>query len=80
MTTEDAKLAKMKARMLETSNQKADLTPGKTLEEKKKAKVRDKRLSTYITEQEKEGFLKKIGRKSESDALRELVLKFISEG
>jgi hypothetical protein len=75
----DNKLEKMKAKMAALGEAKADLTPAKTLEAKNKAKIRNKRLSTYVTEEEKQRFLNLIGRQSESDAIRELVLKFIGD-
>lgn len=41
---------------------------------------RDTRLTGYVRPSEKEDFLKLIGRTSESDAVRELVIRFIAEG
>ena len=77
---EDNKLEKMKAKMNKLSEVKADLTPAKTLKKKAEASMRTKRISSYLSEDEKNAFLGLIGRKSESDGLRELILKAIAEG
>ena len=79
MTT-DNKLEKMKAKMNKVADTKADLTPTKTLKAKAEAKMRTKRISSYLTAEEKESFLNLIGRKTESDGLREVILKVIEEG
>jgi hypothetical protein len=76
----DNKLEKMKAKMNKVAETKADLTPGKTLKKKAEATMRTKRISSYLSEDEKNAFLDLIGRKSESDGLRELILKAIKEG
>ena len=76
----DNKLEKMKAKMNKVSEVKADLTPAKTLKKKAEASMRTKRISSYLSEDEKNAFLNLIGRKSESDGLRELILKAIAEG
>jgi hypothetical protein len=78
--TPDNKLEKMKAKMNKVADKKADLTPTKTLKAKAEAKMRTKRISSYLTAEEKEAFLNLIGRKTESDGLRELILKVIEEG
>ena len=78
--TADNKLEKMKAKMNKVSEVKADLTPAKTLKKKAEASMRTKRISSYLSEDEKNAFLNLIGRKSESDGLRELILKAIAEG
>ena len=79
MTT-DNKLEQMKAKMNKVADKKADLTPTKTLKAKAEAKMRTKRISSYLSEEEKNDFIKLIGRKSESDGLRKLVLRAIEEG
>jgi hypothetical protein len=79
MTT-DNKLEKMKAKMNKFADTKADLTPTKTLKAKAEAKMRTKRISSYLSEEEKNNFIKLIGRKSESDGLRKLVLRAIEAG
>ena len=76
----DNKLEKMKAKMNKVSEVKADLTPAKTLKKKAEASMRTKRISSYLSEDEKNSFLDLIGRKTESDGLRELILKAIKEG
>lgn len=78
--TADNKLEKMKAKMNKVSEVKADLTPAKTLKKKAEASMRTKRISSYLTEEEKNSFLDLIGRKSESDGLREVILRVIKEG
>ncbi|MEY8215705.1 MAG: hypothetical protein RPR97_14635 [Colwellia sp.] len=79
MTT-DNKLEQMKAKMNKVAHTKADLTPTKTLKAKAEAKMRTKRISSYLTADEKEAFLNLIGRKTESDGLREVILKVIAKG
>jgi hypothetical protein len=73
----DPKLEKMMQKVNKVADKKADLTPQDTLKVEAKAKIRDKRISSYLTDKEKKEFLSLIGRKSESDALRELILSFI---
>lgn len=75
----DKKLEQMKAKMNKLANEKADLTPAKTLKKKAEATMRTKRISSYLTEDEKNNFLDLIGRKSESDALRGLILTYIEK-
>ena len=79
MADKDNKLEKMMAKMNKVADKKADLTPKKTLEDKAQAKIRTKRISSYLTEDEKNTFLDLIGRKSESDALRELILNYLEQ-
>ena len=69
----------MMLKLNKVADSKADLTPLETLKTEAKAKIRDKRISSYITEKEKNDFLDLIGRKSESDALREIILTFIKD-
>lgn len=76
----DNKLEKMKAKMNKLANQKADLTPQKTQKIKAQANIRTKRISSYLTQKEKDDFINLLGRKSESDGLRELILKAIEKG
>jgi len=40
---------------------------------------REERLAGYVKKSEKDKFLSLIGRKSESDAIRDLVLEFIAK-
>jgi len=75
----DPKLAKMMEKLNKVADKKADLTPQETLKAEAKAKIRNKRISSYITQEEKNEFLNLIGRKSESDALREITLAFIKD-
>lgn len=76
----DNKLEKMKAKMNKVANQKADLTPEKTMKIKAQQSVRTKRISSYLTQKEKDDFINLLGRKSESDGLRELILSAIEKG
>lgn len=66
----------------EVNSDKADLlviaSPSKNPHSKKTVK-RDKRVACYLTTQEKNDFLSLIGRESESDAIRELILNMIKE-
>lgn len=62
----------------------ADLTAVRKVvdQEKPIKKVVEKRLAkigSYVRPSEKEAFINLLGRKSESDAIRELILKFIEE-
>lgn len=74
----------MQAAALEVSSEKSDLlviaSPAQPPEKKAIAAAkRDKRIASYLTTQEKEDFLALIGRDSESDAIRELILKMIKD-
>jgi hypothetical protein len=75
----DPKLEKMMKKVNKVADKKADLTPQDTLKVEAKAKIRDKRISSYLTDKEKKEFIALIGRKSESDALRDFILNFIKE-
>lgn len=75
------KLNKMKEAAKEAKEETADLTD--TPITKKKVKpVQEKRtdkIGTYVKPSEKERFISLLGRKSESDAVRELILDFIKK-
>ncbi len=76
-----AKLNQMKKAAQEAKEETADLTYSPTDKRKTKA-VQEKRtdkIGTYLRPSEKEKFLSLIGRKSESDAVRELILTFIKK-
>lgn len=75
------KLNQMKRAAQEAKEETADLTDS-TPSAKKKTPVQEKRtdkIGTYLRPSEKEKFLSLIGRKSESDAVRELILAFIKK-
>jgi hypothetical protein len=74
--TKDKKLSNLVN--IANSNQKADLTAS-TVKLTVKNEKRDKRICSYITDAEKEKLLSLIGRKSESDAVRDLILEFINK-
>jgi hypothetical protein len=74
------KLSKMQQATAEVQSKKADLklkveTP--PVEEAKEK--RTVKMGSYVKPSEKEQFLSLIGRKSESDGIRDLILKFIEE-
>lgn len=68
-----SKLEKLQQAASEAAGTKADLSP--TME--KTEEKRTVKMGAYVKPSEKEEFLSLIGRQSESDALRDLVLKFI---
>lgn len=70
------KLEKLKIAAGKVSGEKADLTANQQSEKKIK---RTEKLSCYLTPDEKEKFLSKIGRQRESEALRKLVYEFIGD-
>ncbi len=73
---QNEKLSKLVADGKKAQGEKANLN----VSAPKKAVVseqRTARLASYVRPSEKESFLNLIGRKSESDAIRELILKFI---
>ena len=75
-----SKLDIMQAAALEAKSEKSDLLVIASPKQEKKVTAtikRDKRVASYLTAQEKEDFLSLIGRDSESDAIRELVLAMI---
>jgi hypothetical protein len=76
-TLKDAKLKKMQEKVIQESHTKANLTPNKTVSKKALSEKRSVKVMSNIRPSEKAAFIALIGRKSESDVLRELVLNFI---
>ena len=76
-TMSEAKLKKMQAKVAEASHEKTDLTPVKTLKKETAQEKRSVKILSNVKPSEKKAFIDLIGRKTESDAVRELVLAFI---
>ena len=73
----DAKLKKMQEKVIQEIHTKANLTPNKKVSKKALSEKRSVKVMSNIRPSEKEAFIALIGRKSESDVLRELILNFI---
>ncbi len=73
----EAKLKKMQEKVMQESHTKANLTPNKKQPNKPLEEKRSVKVMSNIRPSEKEAFIALIGRESESNVLRDLVLKFI---
>jgi len=75
------KLNKMLAKAENASNKTADLSfKGQTVKNEPPKEKRSVHVKSNLTPTEKKDFLALIGRKSESNVIREMVLKFIKKG
>ena len=76
-----ARLDKLLEKADKAKSEKTDLSFAKNSPSKKPiVEKRTARLNSYITDKEKNEFLGLIGRMSESDAVRHLVLEFNKQG
>jgi len=73
------KLSKLNDAISGVKDQKSDLRKSSSKEKTTKEK-RSVKMGSYVKPSEKEAFLKLIGRKTESDAIRELILEAIKKG
>lgn len=76
-----AKLNEMKKAAEEAKKEKADLTDSSTSKKniRSQEEKRVDKIGTYLKPSEKKKFINMIGRKTESDAVRELILEFIKK-
>lgn len=75
-----AKAGKAKDKKTDLSFKKNMPTPASVPAKKKAAPKRTTSIISYVTKQEKEQFISLIGRETESNAVRDLIIQFINKG
>lgn len=80
MANDDKKLGKLLIAAGEASAKKADLSATPTMKKlASKQEKRDCRVASYLRQSERDQFMELIGRETESNAIRDLILRFIVE-